>query len=364
MTHPHLVIPLFTKMLPPGADIDTILARLQGCDWGHLVGLANDRRPCQEQATAKLALHGRVSVYHVQLCTRHYAVALHHTTKRGTASMCCAQDHGHHSHGADAEVYPADPSRYCRCLGVDKGQIPVDAQVDLMQSGACCGAANGPDGLCERCRTTCNLVPATTSEPTGSTPQGELPTADEFASIREAVRSQLQSALQSALEPTFTHVGTVQPEPVFAFQVTYHDPAAGADVFYAHKFRVLPDGDLIFVTIMPEEGKLVTGSAARGAWRSVKIQERTGTMPEQTSPVGPFEVRYAEDGEETPQESAVAVDANLRAMGLAGLDLETTQDALPQDTLPGLDDTEQARVQAGPGREDTFTTMLDPARTS
>lgn len=65
--------------------------------------------------------------------------------------MCCSSQHGHAFHDINAETYPRDASRYCKCLGVDKGHTDNPAE-----EGKCCGAASGPDGLCDRCRATCN----------------------------------------------------------------------------------------------------------------------------------------------------------------------------------------------------------------
>ena len=65
--------------------------------------------------------------------------------------MCCSSQHGYVYHVPTAETYPRDASRYCKCLGVDKGHTTTPAD-----DGGCCGAATGADGLCDRCRTTCN----------------------------------------------------------------------------------------------------------------------------------------------------------------------------------------------------------------
>lgn len=65
--------------------------------------------------------------------------------------MCCTWKHGHQDHAYTAETYPHDASRYCRCLGLNNGHTDNPAE-----HGKCCGAATGDDGLCDRCRATCN----------------------------------------------------------------------------------------------------------------------------------------------------------------------------------------------------------------
>lgn len=65
--------------------------------------------------------------------------------------MCCSERHGDVRHRLDAETYPRDPTRCCRCLGITAGHTD-----NPERNGKCCGAASGDDGLCDRCRTTCN----------------------------------------------------------------------------------------------------------------------------------------------------------------------------------------------------------------
>lgn len=65
--------------------------------------------------------------------------------------MCCSYRHGDAYHADGAETYPADMTRYCKCLGINDGHTDNPAD-----EGKCCGAASGPDGLCDRCRKTCN----------------------------------------------------------------------------------------------------------------------------------------------------------------------------------------------------------------
>lgn len=64
--------------------------------------------------------------------------------------MCCTWKHGHQGHAFSAETYPHDASRYCRCLGLNQGLTD-----DPANHGKCCGAASSDDGLCDRCRNTC-----------------------------------------------------------------------------------------------------------------------------------------------------------------------------------------------------------------
>jgi hypothetical protein len=67
--------------------------------------------------------------------------------------MCCYARHGNRLHAHDAETYPYDTGKWCRCAGYRKGLMGPD--VDLGADGNCCGAASGNDGLCDRCRSTC-----------------------------------------------------------------------------------------------------------------------------------------------------------------------------------------------------------------
>ena len=69
--------------------------------------------------------------------------------------MCCSSEHGGHEHADGAETYPRDWDRFCACLGADQGHTD-----DPGGTGKCCGAASGDDGLCDRCRTNCNLTVA------------------------------------------------------------------------------------------------------------------------------------------------------------------------------------------------------------
>jgi hypothetical protein len=55
--------------------------------------------------------------------------------------MCCSRSHHDTFHELDAKTYPDNDADYCRCPGSD--------------SGGCCGAISGQDGLCDRCREHC-----------------------------------------------------------------------------------------------------------------------------------------------------------------------------------------------------------------
>ena len=311
--------------LPPNPDVDQIVSRMTGCDWGYVLALTDDREPCPQRATHRMVLHGQHVAYQVQLCdTHHQTVLTHtdtHTPTRGTEGiMCCSTEHGHVKHELGAATYPADRSDYCRCLGVDKGILAEG--LDPATQGACCGAVSGDDGLCDRCRTTCNQVPATGADPgpvetpaesadvvdanlramgsAGLNDPADLPRREPGAQFNPAdmfdeedlahlgrvleggLRAKLAELGAGFAGPGFTPAGDVQSEPLFGWTVTYTD--GETEVFHAHEHQVTDEGDLVFTTRIAGGPELDTASIARGGWRKVSIHHR----PELVEAPGPL----------------------------------------------------------------------------